>query len=70
MAFGLLGNFYLLGGQIEDMKDDIGDQIQEAKGNIKDIRNDITGLMRLQTELEINDILRVEKLVKACGKNK
>ena len=69
MAFGLLGNFYLLGGLIEDMIDDIGDQVNEIKGNIKDIKTDVAGLMRLQTELEVNDILRVEKLIKGCGKN-
>ena len=30
----------------------------------------ISGLMRLQTELEVNDVFRLEKLIKGCGKTK
>ena len=69
-AFGLVGNAYILGGQIKDVKDDLGGQIHEMKGNMKEIKDDIKGLIRRQTELEVQDMARVEKLVMDCGKNK
>ncbi len=54
-AFGLVGNAYILGGQIKDVKDDLGGQIKELRGDMKEIKGDIRGLIRRQTELEIHD---------------
>ena len=68
--FGLIGNAYILGGQIKDVKDDLGGQIREMKGDMKDMKGDIRGLLRRQQELETQDMARVEKLVMDCGKNK
>lgn len=69
-AFGLIGNAYILGGQIKDVKDDLGDQIHEMKEDMKEMNDDVRGLIRRQTELEIHDMARVEKLVMDCGKKK
>ena len=73
-AFGLVGNVYILGGQIKDVKDDLRGQIKDVKddlgGQIREIKDDITGLIRRQTELEVQDMARVQKLVMDCGKNK
>lgn len=68
--FGLIGNAYILGGQIKDVKDDLGGQIHELKGDIKDMKNDIRGLIRRQLELEVHNMARVEKLVMDYGKKK
>lgn len=37
---------------------------------MKDIKNDIRSLIRRQTELEVYDIPRVEKLEMSCDKNR
>lgn len=68
--FGLIGNAYILGGQIKDVKDDLGGQIKDMKGDMKDMKNDIRGLIRRQQELENHDMARVQKLVMDCGKKK
>ena len=59
-----------MGGQIKDVKDSFGDQIHEIKENFKDVKTDITGLMRRQTEIEVVNITRVEELDMGCGKAK
>ena len=73
-AFGLIGNAYILGGQIKDVKEDLGGQIKDVKddlgGQIHEMKDDIKGLIRRQTELEVHDMARVEKLVMDCGKSK
>ena len=69
-AFELLGNHYMLGGQTEDVIVNVGDQIREIKGYIKDIKTDITGLMRLEVELEVHNTPRVEQVDVGCGKTK
>lgn len=69
-AFGLIGNVYILGKQIKDVKDDLGDQIKEIKGDIKEVKHDIKGLTAHQTEMELHDMSVAEKLLKDCGKNK
>lgn len=38
--------------------------------DVKSRKDDIKGLIRRQTELEVHDMARVEKLVMDCGKNK
>ena len=72
--FGLIGNAYILGGQIKDVKDDLGGQIKDVKddlgGQIREMKGDIRGLLRRQQELETHDMARVEQLVMDCGKNK
>lgn len=69
-AFGLVGNAYILGGLIKDLKDDLGGQFKEMKGDIKEIKHDIRGLIRRQTEREIHNMARVQRLVMDCGNNK
>lgn len=68
-AFGLVGNAYILGGQIKNLKDDLEGQIHEMKGDMKEMKGDVRGLIRRQTELAIHDMTQVEKLVMDCGKN-
>ena len=51
-ACGLIGNAYILGGQIKDVKDDLGGQIHDMKGDMKDMKDDIRDLIRRQTERE------------------
>lgn len=35
---------------------------------MKEMRDDVKGLLHRRTELEVQDIPRVEKLIKDCGK--
>ena len=66
-ACGLIGNAYILGGQIKDVKDDLGGQIKDVKddlggqikdvkGDMKEMKDDIRGLIRRQTEREVHDM--------------
>lgn len=82
-ALGVAGNAYILGGEIKGMKDDLrglihemkGDveemkgDLKEMKGDMEEMKDDIKGLIR-QTELEVQDMARVEKLVRDCGKKR
>lgn len=58
-AFGLIGNTYILGGQIKDVKN-----------NLHEVKADIKDLIRRQTELGLHNMAQVEKLLMDCGKNK
>lgn len=59
-AFGLVGNAYILGNQIKDVRDDLG-------GQIKEVKHDIKRLTDRQTEMELHDMSVAEKLLKDCG---
>jgi len=69
-AFGLVGNAYILGNQIKDVKDDLGGQIQEMRGDMKDVKRGVEGLTARQTEMELHDMSVAEKLLKDCSKKK
>ena len=75
-AFGIIGNVYILGGQIKGLKSGLGTQIDELKGNLgnisedlKEMRDDIRGLLHRQTEFK-KHMTRVEKLAMDCCKNR
>lgn len=71
-AFGVVGNAYVLGAQIIDLKEDIH-QVKEEVRLIEDIlrkvQNDIKGVHRVN-ELEAHDMALVQKLVIDCNKRR
>ena len=83
-AFGLIGNGYILGSQVEDLKYDLESQMRDMEGEIgvaKDdvrvmksymrvMKDDLRDLLRCQIELEVNDMAFVGKLVMDCSKKR
>lgn len=80
-AFGLVGNAYILGNQIKDLRDDLGGQIKgvndglggqilEVKDDVKEVKHDIKRLIARQTQMELRNRSVEEKLLRDCGKNK
>ena len=72
-----MGNAYVLGGQTREVKNDLGEKINELEKDgketnmeIKDIKKDIRSLIRRQNELEVQTMAHVEKLVVDCGKKR
>ncbi|MCJ1252257.1 hypothetical protein MMC24_000061 [Lignoscripta atroalba] len=55
-TFGLIENAYILEGQIKDVKDDLEGQIREMKGDMKVMKDDVSGLLRHQTDLGTTDM--------------
>ncbi|KAL9127361.1 MAG: hypothetical protein Q9217_003751 [Psora testacea] len=51
---------------IKDVRDDLGGQIKEMKGDLKEVMRDIKGLTAGQTELKLHDMSVAEKLLKDC----
>ncbi|MCJ1379752.1 hypothetical protein MMC17_002855 [Xylographa soralifera] len=70
-VFGMVGNAYILGNQIKDVRDDLGGQIKDVKddlgGQIKEVNHEIKALTARQTELAILEMSIAEKLFKGCG---
>lgn len=56
-----MGNAYILGGQVKDVKNELG-------AYIKEVRDDVKGLIRGQTELEMQEMAVLQKLVLNYGK--
>lgn len=52
------------------MKDELGGQIKDVKDDLQEVKGDIKDLIRRQTKLELYDLAQVEKLLMDCGKNK
>ena len=69
-AFGLVGNAYILGGQITDVGNRLGDQIKEIKGDLKEVKHEVKSLTARQTEMELHDMSVAEKLLKDCSKKR
>ncbi|KAL8931200.1 MAG: hypothetical protein Q9211_007151 [Gyalolechia sp. 1 TL-2023] len=53
-AFGVVCNVYILSGEVKDVRD-------EWKGDIKSVKDDVKGLLRRQTELEVQHMARFPK---------
>ena len=75
-TFGVIGNSYILGGQIEGLKDGLGAQIHEMKGDLssirgdlRDMRDDIKDLSRRQTDFR-HCMAQLEKLAIECCKDR
>ncbi|KAL8903791.1 MAG: hypothetical protein Q9171_007276 [Xanthocarpia ochracea] len=48
-AFSVTANVYILGGQIQEVKDDLKDlknDLKDLKDNLKDVKGDLGGLMK------------------------
>lgn len=73
-TFGIISNAYILGGQIKQVEHDLGaliDKVERHLGaRIDKIDHKITDLIRRQTEFEIQDMARVQKLVMDCADKK
>lgn len=67
---GLIGNAYILGRQIKDVKDDLRGQIHHLREDMKYMKDDIRDLTRRQIKLEFRVRARVEKLLMDCARNK
>ena len=69
-ALGMIGNAYILGGQIKGVKDDLGVQMGETKGDHRETEHDMKSLTARQTEMKIRDMAVIEKSFKSCGKHR
>ena len=57
-ALGIIGNAYIVGGQLKDLKDDLSGQMKEIKGDFNEV----------VTAVELREMSFAEKLLKGCGK--
>ena len=69
-ALGITGNAYILGDQIKGVRDDLGVQIEETKGEHRETKHDMKSLTARQTEMEFRDMAVIEKSFKGCGKHR
>lgn len=63
---GIVGNAYVLGNQVQEVKDDV----KGIQKEIKSMKVDIRGLLLSQKELEAQDMAMVQKLVMDCSNKK
>ena len=67
MMLGLVGNAYILGGQIKDVRDDLRDDIG---GRIQEVKLEVKSLSARQAMTEMHAMALAEKLLMDCGKRK
>ena len=66
-ALGLVGHAYILGGQIEDVRDDLRDDLG---GRIQEVKLEIKSLSARQAMTETHAMASAEKVLMDCGKKK
>lgn len=71
----MLGDGYLLGGQVKDVENRLEAHHQVLKKDLKDdqrdiknVQRDIRGLLVHQVEQEVRKAAVMEKYMKGCGK--
>lgn len=70
---GLIGNAYILGGQVKEVKDDLQgmkSDLQWVKSGLQGVKSDVEALLARQTDIGRRDMSIAEKILRDRGKKK